>query len=1001
MEDRDTMNIMDDKRDNNLKLEVLDYFPDDRPFSSLTYLQGIEKVCYPETETFIVELKGPHIKQKASKSSSKNHDYDLNSQLHNNKPLSLLNPNLQNEIVGRGLHRRWKDFHTQINIINSWDIFHFTLTEGTGQRRYLTSLIFFELWIDIRRKRAYLVPMIYSLVSNYPVFNFQKQCLLTIFNDCIKNLNMKLFNDVPKLFKYVVSDDSKLSYSYALVIKRLGFFLSLIFNCLRASSSGEVINIYRSVEKNKSLIKYENSFTSSKHFKVENFDFSILFNKIKINVLIQLYAAILLERKIIIVTNDVCNNAVIIETLQTLLYPMKWNLFSVAVITTETADFLDAPFPYILGMSQDTWTELKPYKWGCLAEETFVVDIETNKMYLKEPLPPLPPTLSGVLQTTLEQYLSKLDRNSMTNTRELEDFWVKTSLSIKQEFLYFLIFLMNDFVECYKNTYSKKGSDGGIELTWIEDIFRYEEYLKNIHKSSDFSPEFTSKFIHTQLFTQLIEHYYTPESSNANSMSTDFMAIQAADNRIICFKKLLREFERGGLRGLRNMQKSEINITLDWYFHSNDISIEEWYCYYTDLLVNRKENKTRDKHGIKYQDETPSTKNIRLLATIRKSDCVDMSDFYEEILGISTKEMTMSENVSIPEINKRRLCNVELLTNKRMRPEAKNLWMRSTELKLHFPIDEKASMSSARVNNNFYLANINDIWSNKKTTPKRNFSKPYRESCLTNKSIDFSNRYEGLSAEWVTRKDPKFGPSPLMVDKTFRDNQISYRKNVRQERLSAMKVIRSVCHRDQVESMFKGRSSIEEKEPKYFNYSKNDRENKYRKYANYADNWAGLDSSLDTPNKPKDNRSNTKPYKLPGEYISSFRYRSTSFQNSFSEPPSYYSKTGSSRETFSTQSKQKEEDINYAERALARKATRAKEFEKVYKESTEGGLKSPPIQEVAKRAYLKLDRQPQKEDRGTLAEQVRKYKDSQKINEYKNLETLNSDRGSGYLIEFT
>jgi hypothetical protein len=226
-------------------------------------------------------------------------------------------------------------------------------------------------------------------------------------------------------------------------------------------------------------------------------------------------------------------------------------------------------------------------------------------------------------------------------------------------------------------------------------------------------------------------------------------------------------------------------------------------------------------------------------------------------------------------------------------------------------------------------------------------------------------------------------------------------KNVRQERLSAMKVIRSVCHRDQVESMFKGRSSIEEKEPKYFNYSKNDRENKYRKYANYADNWAGLDSSLDTPNKPKDNRSNTKPYKLPGEYISSFRYRSTSFQNSFSEPPSYYSKTGSSRETFSTQSKQKEEDINYAERALARKATRAKEFEKVYKESTEGGLKSPPIQEVAKRAYLKLDRQPQKEDRGTLAEQVRKYKDSQKINEYKNLETLNSDRGSGYLIEFT
>lgn len=210
------------------------------------------------------------------------------------------------------------------------------------------------------------------------------------------------------------------------------------------------------------MIKYENSITSSKHFKVDSFDFSILFSKIKIKVLIQLYAAILLERKIIIVTNDICNNAIIIEILQTLLYPMKWNLFSVAVITPETCDFLDAPFPYIIGMSQDTWAELKPYKWRSLPEEVFVVDIEMNKVQFKEPLPPLPPTFSGVLEMTLEQHLSKLnklDRSSSTSDRDLEEFWVRTSLAIKQEFLYFLIFLMNDFVECFKN-YNTKLSTG-------------------------------------------------------------------------------------------------------------------------------------------------------------------------------------------------------------------------------------------------------------------------------------------------------------------------------------------------------------------------------------------------------------------------------------------------------------------------------------------------------------------------------------------------------------
>jgi len=208
--------------------------------------------------------------------------------------------------------------------------------------------------------------------------------------------------------------------------------------------------VFKSSDRNKSVIKYENSITSNRQFKIENFDFSILFNKIKISVLIQLYAAILLERKIIIVTNDTSNNAIIIEILQTLLYPMKWNLFSVAIITVETSDFLDAPFPYLLGISQESWAELKPYKWRTLPDEIFVVDIESNKVQMKEPLPPLPPTFSGVLETTLESHLSKLnkiDRSSTQSENNIEEFWAKTSLAIKQEFLYFLIFLMNDFVE--------------------------------------------------------------------------------------------------------------------------------------------------------------------------------------------------------------------------------------------------------------------------------------------------------------------------------------------------------------------------------------------------------------------------------------------------------------------------------------------------------------------------------------------------------------------------
>lgn len=479
--DNDLSHILDERKEASVKLEVLDYYPNDQPFESLTYLQGIEKVCMPDSDLFIIELKGHHINPNAKgKSASDKANYD-SKMINNNKTLGLFNNDLKSVLVGSGVHRRWKDYSDQVSIINSYDFYHFTLTEGTGQRRYLTSIIFFELWLDIRNKRAFLVPMVYSLVSWFPVFTFQKQWLTAMFNDWLKNLNMKLFNDIPKLFKFVDSDHEKLSYSYSLVVKRIGFFISLIFTWLKASSSGEVINIFKTSEGNKSLIKYENSITSSRQFKIDNFDYSILFSKIKIKVLIQLYAAILLERKIIIVTGDTSSNAIIIETLQALLYPMKWNLFSVAVITADTSDFLDAPFPYIIGTHRETWAEIKPYKWRILPDEVFVVDIESNKVLMKEPLPPLPPTFSGVLETTLESHLSKLnkiDRSSTNSDRDIEEFWAKTSLSIKQEFLYFLIFLMNDFVECYKNHNSRNPIEDGPELTCIEDIFRYEKYLK-------------------------------------------------------------------------------------------------------------------------------------------------------------------------------------------------------------------------------------------------------------------------------------------------------------------------------------------------------------------------------------------------------------------------------------------------------------------------------------------------------------------------------------------
>jgi len=137
----------------------------------------------PEMELFMIELKGNHMNPNVDTKSSDNLIFDNKHQVYDSRTYEVNDEELIKILHGEGVHKKCKDLSDQISIINSYEIYHFTLTEGTGQRRYLTSLMFFELCLDIRTKRAFFAPMVYTLISSYPVFNVQKQCLITMFKD--------------------------------------------------------------------------------------------------------------------------------------------------------------------------------------------------------------------------------------------------------------------------------------------------------------------------------------------------------------------------------------------------------------------------------------------------------------------------------------------------------------------------------------------------------------------------------------------------------------------------------------------------------------------------------------------------------------------------------------------------------------------------------------------------------------------------------------------------
>jgi len=68
-----------------------------------------------------------------------------------------------------------------------------------------------------------------------------------------------------------------------------------------------------------------------------------------------LFTALLLERKIVLIKNNVGDIAVLMQSLITLLKPFEWNFITITYLTSDLAEYLDAPLPYLIGVSTQTW----------------------------------------------------------------------------------------------------------------------------------------------------------------------------------------------------------------------------------------------------------------------------------------------------------------------------------------------------------------------------------------------------------------------------------------------------------------------------------------------------------------------------------------------------------------------------------------------------------------------------------------------------------------------
>ena len=122
-----------------------------------------------------------------------------------------------------------------------------------------------------------------------------------------------------------------------------------------------------------------------------------MFKILKAQFILDIVLCLLLERKIVIISDDVKNNAQIVEALIRLISPLTWTGTVISLLSSNMIDYLDAPFPFIACVTKQFWKQIcirnqksGLSRWDGLEEDVVAFDLATQTIFNKMALPSEP-----------------------------------------------------------------------------------------------------------------------------------------------------------------------------------------------------------------------------------------------------------------------------------------------------------------------------------------------------------------------------------------------------------------------------------------------------------------------------------------------------------------------------------------------------------------------------------------------------------------------------------
>lgn len=143
-------------------------------------------------------------------------------------------------------------------------------------------------------------------------------------------------------------------------------------------------------------------------------NYGVIFECLDIDNVLFVWYTLACERKILLVSSQLSLLTVCAEILCSMLFPMRWSHLYIPVLPRFLTPMLDAPMPYLCGISRDIF----PNAVGDISDETVVVDLDRNLITLGTNSPDLP-ILSHRRKIKLESALENNAGDVFWNARGL------------------------------------------------------------------------------------------------------------------------------------------------------------------------------------------------------------------------------------------------------------------------------------------------------------------------------------------------------------------------------------------------------------------------------------------------------------------------------------------------------------------------------------------------------------------------------------------------------